>query len=231
MKVTFVTHSCFVVELEKSVLVFDYYKGELPEFDEEKGLYFFASHSHGDHYTPAIFSYGSQWKRVHYVLSPDICPEEEEWTAAQQVIRMEKEEERELDDLRIRTLPSTDEGVAYLVETEGVYIYHAGDLNWWHWEGEDRNWNLQMAEDYQKEMGKLAGKRLDLAFVPADPRLGAAYFWGAKFFLEQVQVVHLFPMHFWGDFSVCKHLKEEPELQAFSDCLVGIEKEYQQWRM
>lgn len=32
---------------------------------------------------------------------------------------------------------STDEGVAFLVTAEGRTVFHAGDLNWWHWEGED----------------------------------------------------------------------------------------------
>ncbi len=33
----------------------------------------------------------------------------------------------------IRTLRSTDEGVAFVVHYAGKTIYHAGDLNWWHW--------------------------------------------------------------------------------------------------
>ena len=46
--------------------------------------------------------------------------------------------------VRIRTLKSTDEGVAFLVEAEGKSIYHAGDLNWWYWEGEPLSWNLSL---------------------------------------------------------------------------------------
>ena len=33
--------------------------------------------------------------------------------------------------LLIRTLHSTDFGVAFLVRFHGKWIYHAGDLNWW----------------------------------------------------------------------------------------------------
>ena len=53
-KVTFLHHSCFVVELDKSVLIFDYVKkgefsgyvftGNLPELPEDKEIYVFASH-------------------------------------------------------------------------------------------------------------------------------------------------------------------------------------------
>ena len=58
MKVTFIEHSGFMVEMEQNVLLFDYYQGEIPSFDGSKTLYVFASHSHADHYDPAI------WKSV-----------------------------------------------------------------------------------------------------------------------------------------------------------------------
>ena len=50
MKVTFILHSCYHVELEGCCLLFDYYEGEVPESD--KPLYVFASHSHEDHFSP-----------------------------------------------------------------------------------------------------------------------------------------------------------------------------------
>lgn len=55
MKVTFIEHSGFMVEMEQNVLLFDYYQGEIPSFDGSKTLYVFASHSHADHYDPAIW--------------------------------------------------------------------------------------------------------------------------------------------------------------------------------
>ena len=55
MKVTFIEHSSFMVEMEQNVLLFDYYQGEIPSFDGSKTLYVFASHSHADHYDPAIW--------------------------------------------------------------------------------------------------------------------------------------------------------------------------------
>ena len=42
-----------------------------------------------------------------------------------------------VDDLLITTLKSSDEGVAFLIEAEGSVLYHAGDLNWWHWDKEN----------------------------------------------------------------------------------------------
>ena len=49
MKVTYIYHSSFAVELEKSMLIFDYYgKGDLPERPAGKQVYFLNSHSHPD---------------------------------------------------------------------------------------------------------------------------------------------------------------------------------------
>ena len=60
LRVTYVWHSCFVVELDKSILVFDYFpkeavetvhfEGKMPELDANKHIYVFASHSHKDHF-------------------------------------------------------------------------------------------------------------------------------------------------------------------------------------
>ena len=70
MKVTFIQHSCYFVELSSCCLLFDYYEGSVPETD--KPLYVFASHSHGDHFSPAVFSFPRQGKETFYLLSDDI---------------------------------------------------------------------------------------------------------------------------------------------------------------
>lgn len=70
MKVIFVHHSCFVVEMEDVVLIFDYFEGNrvtgytftgvLPVFDKDKSIYFFASHKHQDHFDMNILN----WQRI-----------------------------------------------------------------------------------------------------------------------------------------------------------------------
>ena len=80
-----------------------------------------------------------------------------------QVIRLSPEEERRVNGIRVRTLPSTDEGVAFWIEYQGIVIYHAGDLNWWHWEGEPKSYNEQMRADYQKAIGELPDQPIDVA--------------------------------------------------------------------
>lgn len=47
MKVTFIEHSGFSVEMSETVILFDYYKGTIPEFPTNKNLCFCLSRSWG----------------------------------------------------------------------------------------------------------------------------------------------------------------------------------------
>ena len=57
MQITFIKHSGFSVETDEANYVFDYVKGNLPAFSEDKPLYVFASHAHQDHWVPGIFTH------------------------------------------------------------------------------------------------------------------------------------------------------------------------------
>lgn len=72
MKITYIHHSSFSVELERSVLLFDYFQGEIPEFDPEKSVYVFASHKHHDHYDKKIFELAERYPHILFILSGDI---------------------------------------------------------------------------------------------------------------------------------------------------------------
>ena len=63
---------------------------------------------------------------------------------------------------------SNDQGVAYLVHSEEKTVYHAGDLNWWHWEGESEVFNKMIRRTYQSEINKLQNEKIDIAFVPVE---------------------------------------------------------------
>ena len=51
LKITYITHSSFFIETDRTCLLFDYYTGTIPKVPEGKKLYVFASHRHGDHYS------------------------------------------------------------------------------------------------------------------------------------------------------------------------------------
>ena len=198
MKVTFIEHSGFMVEMEQNVLLFDYYQGEIPSFDGSKTLYVFASHSHADHYDPAIWKLKEQYKDIHYILSDDIKDNEG-------AVVMKAHEKKEVAGIEIETLRSNDMGVAFLVKVEGKTIYHAGDLNWWHWNGEPEEDNEYYKKTFQDEMKYLEGKKIDLAFMLLDPRQEDKYCWGMNYFLEHTDSKVVFPMHCFEHYKSNHH--------------------------
>ena len=96
----------------------------------------------------------------------------------------------------VRTLVSTDEGVAFLVTTPTETLFHAGDLNWWDWQGEDPVWLSEQEAVFKREIRKLEGIPIDAAFVVLDDRLEENFAKGMEFFLSVCSVKYVLPMHF-----------------------------------
>ncbi len=226
MRVTYLYHSGFAVEFEDIVMVFDYYKGELPGSAKGKKLYVFSSHYHKDHFQYRVFDWAEEYD-VTYILSKDIRTRGPEG----RTVKVKKWQEIQVDDLQIKTLRSTDVGVAFLVRVKGVTIYHAGDLNWWHWEEEGPAYNKKMEKDYKEEISRLEGEHIDLAFVPLDPRLSEAYGWGADYFMRHTDTRYLFPMHLWGGYKTVLRFLEDPLSEGYRERIVKIEKRQQSFEI
>ena len=229
MKITYIHHSSFCVELENSILLFDYFKGDLPKFDTNKKLYVFASHFHEDHFDKCIFDIQNVHPDVTYILSKDIKRHRSKYIkAAKNSVILNFNENISIDDMKIKTLESSDIGVAFLIEIEGKVIYHAGDLNWWHWEGENSDEENKYAENKFKDgIDKIKGLDIDLAFVPLDPRQGDFYYLGFNYFMENTSTKVAFPMHMWGDFSLCKTFKSSDYAKDYKDRVIEISKDNQ----
>lgn len=210
MNVTYLHHSGFLVETETKVLLFDYYTegGRKMYFDPtaypDKTVFVFVSHAHEDHYDRRILSWAN-FPNVRYVLSFDVRTEA---GFEGRTLHAEPHQSYDFDGISIKTLQSNDEGVAFLVRADGKTIYHAGDLNWWHWNGEPDAFNADIEKSYTTEINRLKGEKIDVAFVPADLRLQDKYFWAVNYFLKTVGAKKLFPMHFWGRFDVCPMLRQ-----------------------
>lgn len=220
MKVTFIEHSGFMVEMEQNVLLFDYYQGEIPSFDGSKTLYVFASHSHADHYDPAIWKLKEQYRDIHYILSDDIKDNEG-------AVVMKAHEKKEVAGIEIETLRSNDMGVAFLVKVEGKTIYHAGDLNWWHWNGEPEEDNEYYKNTFQEEMKYLEGKKIDVAFMLLDPRQEDKYCWGMNYFLEHTDCKTVFPMHCFQKYKINHHYLNCDDGRKWNQIVKDITKEGQ----
>jgi len=222
-KVRYIYHSGFEVETENAVLVFDYYdpknKYEILSNITEKNVYVFVSHAHPDHFDKKIFDLRGRCN-VKYILSDDVISDEgDDITYVTSGMRYI------VDGLEVTTLRSTDEGVAFVVDTGGEVIYHAGDLNWWHWNGETEAYNAAMADDYMGQIEKLRDVKIDIAFIPLDGRLEDKYLWGMDYCMKNVEIKSAFPMHFWRNFSLSKRIKEDVSSESYRDRIIDIEKD------
>ena len=202
LTVTYIKHSGFLIETANSYLLFDYWQGKLPELQYDKELYIFSSHAHHDHYTKDIFKLENKCQRVVYVLSSDIKRASSFWKKAENVIFMKPHEEKEIDDCVISTLKSTDEGVAFLVKTEGKTIYHAGDLHWWDWPGEPEEDNKMMEQLYKAEM---------------------------EYFIKNVGAHFIFPMHCWEQYDIIEKYKKDVDRKFLTGQIMNITAPGQQF--
>ncbi len=228
MKVQFIDHSGFVVTTQSAVLVFDYYQGDLPDFDSELPVYVFVSHTHRDHFNPVIVDRTAHLKQVTYVMSFDIPMKlrqaiaEKTAPGQHQVIYMDADTEAAFPELSVRTLRSTDEGVAFIIEIGTQRIYFAGDLHWWTWPGEVEAIDQMMTDAYMKEMDKIRGMSFDLAFLVLDPRQEDRYWWGFDHFMKNTVTKCAFPMHMWGRFDLTERLMEREESAPYRSAIVPV---------
>lgn len=189
-EITYLGHSGFTVRTDAHFLAFDCLRD--PGFAPEKGAGLcFVSHAHRDHFWPPLAAL-CRAGGARMIAG--------EGVAAGGATTLKPGEEAEIALARIRAFGSTDEGVSFWVEADALRVFHAGDLNFWHWREESTAFEVERARaDFEDVLKTLRGLRVDLAFFPVDPRLGAGMAEGAVRFAEEIRPALIIPMHFWDD--------------------------------
>lgn len=207
LSVQYIYHSGFLLKTGDKQLIFDYFKGTLDL--EDKQTFVFSSHIHADHYNPEIFKWANERANIHYILSKDIAGAQSLPPDKGRITFIEPYEETQLADLSIKAYGSTDEGGSFLVHCDGLKIFHAGDLNWWHWWGEPQEDRERAEKLFKTELAKIAGESIDIAFFPVDPRLEQYYSIGAEAFIQEIKPRIFIPMHFGEDYKAIKAFAEK----------------------
>lgn len=202
IKISHLYHSGILIETEKQQLFFDVISDVEAMIDPSKSIFFFVTHAHGDHYDPGIFSYSSIC--TNYILSNDVVCK-----PIENLSFVEPNQIYHVGEMEITTYESTDRGVSFIVKTEGKVIFHAGDLNWWHWENSTEEEQMEEEVNYKKIVNSIEDIHIDYAFIPVDYRLGEAYYYAAKYFLDTKKVGSLIPIHFGDNFHICDKLYSE----------------------
>ncbi|MCD8030872.1 MAG: MBL fold metallo-hydrolase [Bacteroides sp.] len=211
MKLHYIYHSGFALETDRFTVLIDYYK-DTSETDPKHGwvhdrllpdpkpLYILSTHFHPDHFNREILSWHQEHPDIHYIFSRDILKHRR--ASVQDAIWLRQGDTYQDDLLKIEAFGSTDVGISFLMETEGKRMFHAGDLNNWHWTDESTPEEIRKAEgDYLAELQLLhqAAPELYLAMFPVDPRMGTDYMRGARQFVEKIRTDIFVPMHFGED--------------------------------
>lgn len=200
--ITYFHHSGFSVGCAETLMIFDYWRGEKNEIsgrlalteDDFKGykqVLFFVSHEHPDHFDRVIYDF-RQLNYVHYIIADDM-------PISAEGDRMAAGDVRSYGDVRVTAYASTDLGVSFYVEAGGLRVFHAGDLNLWHWREESTLRQITQAENLFYEAVKpIAGNPIDICMFPVDPRMGGMYEAGANHFIMTCKPHVFIPMHWQG---------------------------------
>ena len=231
MIVEYIGHSGVLVELDKINLLFDVIApvsgghpaelrhdwGTFPKLDPAKDTVVFASHNHGDHYSEEIWKLRGLLPHLHYVISKDVHFSsgvrarlgitDEDMSRITFVKNYTSQDIRLPggESIHIQTIPSTDEGVAFLVKAGGKIIYHAGDHHMWMWELNGETYMQDMEEVFRRTVSRLeieSGEVIDIAFLLLDQRLAPHTYDGMDTYLELLPVRHVVPIHQWKNYDL-----------------------------
>lgn len=199
----FIHHSSYLWVGDRSMILWDYYgRGEVASFLAEhpdKHLYIMVTHSHGDHYSPIIFDtpFVTHAGGVVYIFHEEL----KETINREEVHYLETGKDWGDNQIMVKAFGSTDCGGSFYVEIEDQKLFHAGDLNNWHWNQEADEEYIELYETHwQRELGRLTDsvRLLDLLMFPTDLRLGRDYLKGLRSLLAMTEVKYLAPMHLNG---------------------------------
>ena len=204
--VWYLTHSGWAVKTPKRLLVFDYWKdGNLPtnaslnngflntEEFKDMPVTLFVSHEHTDHFdADAIKDLVAKKKDIHLVFGFEPKDSFLNHFDKNHYTIMTAHQSEMIDNMMIKTLKSTDAGVGFLVQADGLTLFHAGD---------HADLNDEIASVYKKELDQIGEgiESIDIAFLPVS---GCPVRWkpenvkdGFFYAIDNLHPSVVFPMH------------------------------------
>jgi len=211
-------HSANLLKIDDRLFVFDYPYSTTamdeilrhlePEEIRYENVYVFASHHHGDHHKNAIYGWKEKIPRLKFIIPEYMTrsrPEDAHLVAPDRTI--------ELDGMKIRAYPSTDEGVAFSINVGGKHIYFSGDNGCWNYK------TTRTAKQYIDEDLAAVDRTtpIDIAFQVCDPLLESQGRGdgGITAFATAFQPKLLIPLHLRGNYKFPAVVRERLKKQGF----------------
>ncbi len=227
VQITYLYHSCFTLQVDKKVLLFDYPNRSIDSTLDEKirsivqgsELYIFISHAHGDHFSPNVTKFSTFAEETHHVASNDV-PKKTiiNKTGCRRnnntFTQVDPDRNYKIKNLQFKTFKSNDAGVAFFIDLRGKKIYYGGDLAKWNWPEWSEEKVSEHVKAFEDVINELKNEDVDIAFSNMDERLPS---WaGPVEFIEKVQPRYFVPMHTFGNEEWIDDLVNE-EIKAKSE--------------
>lgn len=221
---TYVWHDCFVYRSSRCVIVFDYWRDcdgvlygpvepvtDILEECDGLPVYVVVSHHHKDHFNRHVFEWASRFRSVRFVVSRDIARAVryllKEGGSYSGRLRVDPECVTVLGEgdvyedgvVRVSAFGSTDIGNSYVVEADGLTLFHAGDLNAWIWKDESTAAEVEASvREFERRVEVVRSRfpHVDYAMFPVDARIGRDWWEGAWRFVRMIDTGCFIPMHF-----------------------------------
>ena len=209
--VWYLGHSGWAVKTQNQLLIFDYWKNgaepDEPGLDngtinaeelKDLNVTVFASHAHGDHYMPEIFSWRKTMAKTTYIMG--FKPEKFEGYTL-----LPNRDKKEINGMEITAIESNDSGQGFFIKVDGVTIFHPGD---------HANRKRDFSGPFKKEIDFLAdqGLKADIMFAPVSGcGFGdiVAVKKGVFYTIDRLASRSIFPMHSSGNESRYREFAKE----------------------
>jgi L-ascorbate metabolism protein UlaG (beta-lactamase superfamily) len=188
LDIYYLGHSGFAADTGNTLLVFDYWEDDKkllgPVLDiQNRKIYFFSSHNHRDHYDKNIEGYKVRYEISGHFTGWDMRDDRHIFIPAYGSY--------EKDGMEVTAAGSNDSGAAFLVRTDGICIFHGGDLAGW----EDETWkSFTSGIDHIRSLRA----KIDAAFLAVTTFSGIiqkSMVKAAGYLLETLDPVCFIPMH------------------------------------
>ncbi|MFC1492720.1 ankyrin repeat domain-containing protein [candidate division KSB1 bacterium] len=196
--VWYLGHSGYAVKTKNHLLVFDYFEpgrapdepllanGHIdPEEIKDQKVHIFVSHDHLDHFDREILDWQSSLNSVKYIFG---------WQfedAPGYINLSEPRTDKKIDNMTVKTINHSFDGIpeaAFVVEVDGLVLYHSGD----HGRGGRNEQIFNSNIDYLAEIGV----KPDLAFqCSSGAGQGNIALQGVRYFVDKLNPVISIPIH------------------------------------
>jgi len=224
--VTYFGHSAWSVESAESIFIFDYDKPpkensfiDLTKF-QGKPVFFFSSHNHGDHYNARLSEAVSKYANMKFITGGFNASFENS-------ISIQPHQSKTISDITITTADSTDIGVCYLIQTNGLTVFHSGDL---------ANWadNEETPVNYFHEIDYIASHAniVDIAFIPVSTFDSYQYpclLEGALYAVNKLNPRFVFPMHANGQEDLYKSFAKYAKNNGVTNSIICMDTPGDSW--